>query len=198
MTMTPADDRPVTETATEAAATAATVQRARRGDFDAFEVLYREHVGRIYALCLRLTGDPARAEEATQDAFVRAWRKLDQFRGDSRFSSWLYRLASNVVFMGHRSRRRREARIRPVADLRLVEDAPTALRSEGPAEGTALDLERAIADLPEQGRRVFVLHDVEGHRHEEIARMLGIAVGTSKSQLHRARRSLRRTLGGES
>jgi len=175
------------------------VEQAQRGDLDAFERLYSEYVGRIYALCLRLTADPTRAEEATQDTFVRAWRKLDQFRGDSNFGSWLYRLATNGVFMEHRSRSRREARVLPVADLHLVEPSvrPGRDRQGGDAPHR-LDLERAIAELPPQARQVFVLHDVEGFRHREIADRMGIAVGTSKAHLHRARKMLQEVLGGDS
>jgi RNA polymerase sigma-70 factor (ECF subfamily) len=178
---------------THSGGTATTVDRARRGDTAAFEALYREHVDRIHALCLRLTADPRRAEEATQDAFVRAWQKLDQFRGESHFGSWLYRLATNVVFMEYRSRKRRETRVQPVPDLRLVEGSPSRPAS---ARAEPLDLERAIAQLPTQARQVFVLHDVEGFRHGEIAEQMGIAVGTSKAHLHRARKMLQETLGG--
>ena len=175
------------------------VERARQGDLAAFERVYSEYVGRIYALCLRLTADPTRAEEATQDAFVRAWRKLDQFRGDSNFGSWLYRLATNGVFMEHRSRKRREARVVPVADLHLVEPSavPERDRDTTLAVPQRLDLERAIATLPTQARQVFVLHDVEGFRHREIADQMGIAVGTSKAHLHRARKMLQEVLGGD-
>ena len=173
------------------------VSLARRGDLEAFEQLYRDHVGRIYALCLRLTADPSRAEEATQDAFVRAWRKLGQFRGESSFGSWLYRLATNVVFMEHRSRKRREARLKVVPHLERLDEGTGGPGRQQPADDTALDLERAIATLPDQARQVFVLHDVEGYHHTEIARQLDIAVGTSKSHLHRARRTLQGFLGGE-
>ncbi len=175
------------------------VVQAQRGDLEAFEKVYSEYVGRIYALCLRLTADPTRAEEATQDAFVRAWRKLDQFRGDSNFGSWLYRLATNGVFMEHRSRKRREARVLPVADLHLVEpSAGSPQHRQGAGDSPhRLDLERAIATLPTQARQVFVLHDVEGFRHREIADRMGIAVGTSKAHLHRARKMLQEVLGGD-
>ena len=187
------------------------IHRARSGDRGAFEELYRDHVGRVYALCLRLTGDPMRAEEATQDAFVRAWRKLNLFRGESSFGSWLYRLTTNVVFMEHRSRKRRESRLTAVPDFEQAE-APSGAaggslsgdaarfnpaRQAPPAAYAAIDLERAVARLPEQARQVFVLHDVEGYRHAEIAHLLGMAVGTSKSQLHRARRALQAFLEGE-
>jgi len=149
------------------------IQRAQQGDRAAFEALYRAHSGRVYALCLRLTADRALAEERTQDAFVRAWERLATFRGESAFSSWLYRLTVNEVLLERRAERPRPA--------------------IGGA-GIALDLERAVAALPPGAREVFVLHDVEGYRHEEIAKLTGIAVGTSKAQLFRARRLLREAL----
>jgi len=165
------------------------VRQAQSGDAAAFERLYREQVGRVYALCLRLTADPADAEERTQDVFVRAWQRLGSFRGESAFSSWLHRLAVNVVLGERRGTRRREQRVLPVDD-------PGALERPGrPAGGVEpLDLERAIATLPAGAREVFVLFDVEGYHHEEIAELAGIAVGTSKAQLFRARRLLREML----
>lgn len=135
-----------------------------------------------------MVGDRALAEDLTQEAFVRAWRKLDTFRGDSAFSSWLHRLAVNVVLSRQRSRRRREERIVP------VDDPEDHHRPEAPVAGAAMDLRRAIATLPPAARRVFLLHDVEGLRHAEIAEAMGIAVGTSKAHLHRARKMLREVL----
>jgi len=168
------------------------IHRAQQGDRTAFEALYRAHAGRVYALCLRLTADAAQAEERTQDAFIRAWERLATFRGESAFSSWLYRLTVNEVLLGRRAERRREQRI-------VTTDDPAALerpRGADPASGggSAVDLERAVAALPPGAREVFVLHDVEGYRHEEIAQLAGIAVGTSKAQLFRARRLLREAL----
>ena len=167
----------------------ALVRRAQHGDEGAFRDLYREHVGRIYALCLRLTGDAAAAEERTQDAFIRAWERLRTFRGESAFATWLHRLAVNVVLMERRGSGRRERRVAPASDDPVYEQAATR-----PAAGERLDLEQAIAALPAGAREVFVLFDVEGYSHEEIARMCGIAVGTSKAQLFRARRLLREML----
>ena len=165
------------------------VVRARAGDEAAFESLYREHAGRVYALCLRLSADRGRAAELTQDVFVRCWEKLATFRGESAFGSWLYRLAVNVVWMANRGDRRRENRVVPVAEPDLHE------RDTGAATaGLGIDLERAIATLPEGAREVFVLYDVEGYSHDDIARMTGVAVGTSKAQLFRARRLLRERL----
>jgi len=165
------------------------VRRAHEGAVGAFEALYRANVGRVYALCLRMCGRRDLAEELAQEAFVRAWRNLGSFRGDSAFSTWLHRLTVNVVLGHHRSRVRREARESP-------SDAIGAVAEVAPASepGVSVDLERAIAGLPVGARRVFVLHDVEGYRHEEIGQLLGIAVGTSKAQLHRARRLLREAL----
>lgn len=165
------------------------VERAQRGDQAAFEHLYRKYAGRVYAVCLRLSANAGRAEELTQEAFVRAWHMLATFRGESDFFSWLYRVAVNVVFSDLRSKRRREKRVLATGNL-LYYDKKEA----GGMEGTALDLEKAIAELPKQARTVFILHDVEGYRHEEVAEMMNLSIGTCKSQLHRARRILREAL----
>ncbi len=165
------------------------VARAQAGDMDAFEGLYRTHVGRVYALCLRMTGNPSEAEDLTQEAFVRVWGKLGAFRGESAFPSWLHRLTVNVVLTGLRSRARRRARVVGTDDLTAYE---RQTRTGQP--GDRMDLEQAIAALPEGARRVFVLHDVEGYCHEDIAAMTGLAAGTSKAQLHRARKLLRKVL----
>jgi RNA polymerase sigma factor (sigma-70 family) len=162
------------------------VQQAQMGDTRAFEQLYRENVGRIYALCLRLCADPVRAEELTQDVFVRAWEKLSGFRGESAFSSWLHRLAVNVVLGERRSTVRRGAREVETEDLSVYE-APT--RAADPGE--QLDLQRAIEQLPESARTVFVMYEVEGYGHAEIAELTGRAEGTSKALLHRARKLLK-------
>lgn len=164
------------------------VQRAQAGDEAAFEALYRENAGRVYALCLRMLADEREAKERTQDVFVRAWERLGSFRGDSAFSTWLHRLAVNVVLMEGRAKGRR--REDPFAD---EDDAPAA-----PGERDVhdrLDIERAIAKLPPGARRVLVLHDIEGYQHGEIAGMVGIAEGTSKAHLFRARRLLKEALG---
>lgn len=175
---------------TEAAPAAdLTVRRAQQGETAAFEQLYREHVGRVYALCLRMAGDRGRAEELTQDVFVRAWEKLGSFQGRSSFGTWLHRLAVNVVLGERRSEGVRVHRV-------FGTDAPEKFETAGrpPEPGHRMDLERAVAALPPGARAAFVLHDVEGYRHEEIAEMQGSAVGTSKAQLHRARRLLREAL----
>lgn len=165
------------------------VRAAQAGDLAAFEGLYAASVGIVHALCLRLAGNPALAEELTQDVFVRAWQKLATFRGESAFATWLTRLAVNVVLSERRARRARDAHLAPADDLEAFGAAAPA----APA-GTALDLERAMRALPPQARHVFVLHDVEGWKHAEIARATGLAVGTCKAHLHRARRLLREVL----
>ncbi|HEX9188300.1 MAG TPA: RNA polymerase sigma factor [Vicinamibacteria bacterium] len=166
------------------------VRDAQNGDLLAFERLYRENERKVFALCLRLSSDAALAEELTQEAFVRAWRKLDGFRGDSAFSSWLYPIAVNVALSERRSRRRRDLRIVATDDPASLERTPGAPRPE-----TGFDIEKAMAGLPPGARAVFVLHDVEGRTHDEIAAMLNLAPGTSKAQLFRARRLLREALG---
>ena len=166
------------------------VERAQGGDEEAFGALYRTHVGRVHALCLRLAGDAQAAAELTQDVFVRVWEALPSFRGESAFGSWLHRIAVNV-FLGHkRATGRRERRVFSTEEPARLERAEHITR--GP--GLGLDLEQAIAALPPGARTVFVLHDVEGYQHGEIARMTGIAEGTSKAQLFRARRLLREAL----
>ena len=165
------------------------VREAQNGDFLAFERLYRDNERKVFALCLRMSSDAALAEELTQEVFVRAWRKLGTFRGDSAFSSWLYPMTVNVALTERRSRRRRDARIVATEDPAQLEKAPRAPRPEA-----GFDLEKALATLPPGARAVFVLHDVEGRTHEEIAALLNLASGTSKAQLHRARRLLREVL----
>ena len=165
---------------------AALLPRARAGDRDAFDGLYALTVARVYGLCLRMSGSTGEAERLTQDTYVRAWTKLDSFRGDAEFGTWLHRVAVNVVLQDRRSAQRRLERVEYADAL----DAPA--RAAEP--GLRLDLERAIAALPPGARAALVLHDVEGYKHEEIARMTGSAVGTIKAQLHRARRLVRRAL----
>lgn len=161
----------------------ADVAAAAGGDRRAFERLYRRHGQRVFALCLRMTADRSLAEELVQDVFVRVWHKLGTFRGDAAFGSWLHRVAVNVV-LG------RPARPRETGNEALLHEAP----ARAVPVGDRLDLEGAIAGLPEGARRVFVLHDVEGYTHEEIGMLLGITSGGSKAQLHRARLLLREAL----
>lgn len=167
------------------------VRRAQAGDPAAFERLYRQEVGHVYAVCLRMAANTREAETLTQDTFVRAWRHLDSFRGESAFSTWLHRIAVNVVLGAQRSARRREARVRSTDDL-----APYDAPATHPGPEARMDLEKSIAALPEQARAVLVLHDIEGYKHAEIGAMMGIAPGTSKAHLHRARTLLKATLAG--
>jgi RNA polymerase sigma-70 factor, ECF subfamily len=169
----------------------ACVRRAQAGDVDAFEILYRKHAGKVYALCLRLMGDRSAASELMQDVFIRAWRSLSTFRGDSAFSSWLHRLAVNTMLENLRSDSRRETRVLAMDDTSRL---PGAARSSGIE--LKMDMDEAIASLPRGARLAFVLHDVEGYQHQEIARQLSVSVGTVKAQLHRARRLLRERLEG--
>jgi RNA polymerase sigma-70 factor (ECF subfamily) len=163
------------------------VRQAASGSLSAFEALYRQNIGRVFAVCLRMTGSRSLAEDLAQDAFVRAWERLASFDGRSAFSTWLHRVTVNVV-LGHK----RWADRRGGTKTTLAPEAHHAVGRTEPAD--AVDLERAILGLPERARLVFVLHDVEGYRHTEIAEIVGIAEGTSKAQLHRARRLLREVL----
>jgi RNA polymerase sigma-70 factor (ECF subfamily) len=165
------------------------VRAAQKGDVVAFGRLYRAHVGRVYALCLRLTADTARAEALAQDSFVKAWERLATFRGESPFAAWLRQVTVNVVMGDRRASSRRLRRVAPTDDDAVLE-APAAPRMDA----ERLDLERAIRVLPETARTVFVLHEVEGYGHEEIASLMGIAEGTSKAHLHKARGKLQELL----
>lgn len=163
------------------------MEKAQAADTAAFEKLYRAHVDRVYGLCLRMTGNVSEAEDCTQDAFIQAWQKLDRFRGDSAFGTWMHRVAVNVVLGRMRKSKREQDRIKVVAEF-----APT---SEKANDGGGLqDFEEAINALPSGARHVFVLNAVYGYSHEETGDMLGIAAGTSKAQLHRARRLLTQQL----
>ncbi len=167
------------------------VEKAQAGDRLAFEQLYRSHCDRIYALCWRMCGgDRGLAEDMVQEAFVRAWSKLDLFRGDSKFGTWLHRLTVNVVLSDRRIRVKRLQRERE-----MVDDVERTLVGDRDVfAGLRKDLEAAIAGLPERARTVLVLYDIEGYRHKEIAEMTGMAVGSSKAQLHRARKLVREVL----
>lgn len=164
------------------------VALAARGDRLAFERLYRRHADRVFSLCARMVADRGEAEELTQDVFVRAWEKLSLYRGESAFSTWLHRLTVNLVLNHRKSASRRRGREIDDPD-QLEGQADRAVQP-----GVRMDLEQAIASLPPGARRVFVLHDVEGYKHEEIADLLGVTAGGSKAQLHRARRLLREAL----
>ncbi len=161
----------------------ALVRRAKNNDVAAYEALYRRHVGRVFALCRRLTRDQDTAEDLTQDAFVQAWRKLADFRGDSAFGSWLYRIATNLALSYLRSQKN-------FAQSLVDEDLPEHRETTD----LQIGIEQAIAGLPDGARAVFVLYAVEGHTHDEVAALLGIAQGSSKAQLHRARTLLKAAL----
>ena len=164
------------------------VALAAAGDVSAFERVYQAHLPRVHSLVRRMTGGRD-TDEVTQDVFVRVWQKLGTFRGDSAFSTWLHRLAVNVVIERFRAETLRRQRIREGDD---IFDTIAAPRRSG---DLSMDFEAALAKLPDGAREIFVLHDVEGHKHHEIAALLDISVGTSKAQLHRARMMLRRHLG---
>lgn len=165
----------------------ALIALARGGNARAFEALYHAHAARVHALCLRMAGQRSLAEDLTQEAFVLAWRALPAFRGASRFGTWLHRIAVNAVLAHLRSRD--DWRFDTEADAEAIAAEPAPV-----GRGALIDLERAIAALPPGARGVFVLHDIEGFEHAEIAGLLGIAEGTSKAHLHRARRLLARRL----
>lgn len=176
----------------DAEAEGAWVQAASRGDTAAFEALYRRHAGRVHGVIGRLVGHHGtRAEDLTQEAFVRAWQALPAFRFESAFSTWLHRLAVNTALMDLRSQRSRPQHEGDDDAFELLGQADSA----GHTTALSMDLERAVASLPPRARAVLVLYDVEGWKHEEIAAELGMAVGSSKAQLHRARNLLRERLG---
>ena len=162
-----------------------TVERARRGDADAFEQLYREHSSWVYALARRMAEDETLAKDMTQEIFIRLWQKIGSFRGESEFTTWFRRIAINVCLNKVGDERRRTKRVFITDDVASFETASRARTTE-----TNIDLERAIGALPAHARTVFVLHEVEGYKQREIAEMTGVAEGTVKSQLHRARKLL--------
>ncbi|HEY9480181.1 MAG TPA: RNA polymerase sigma factor [Gemmatimonadaceae bacterium] len=166
---------------------------AASGDRRAFERLYRAHVDRVFSICVRMSGSRTQGEELTQDVFVRAWEKLPLFRGESAFSTWLHRVAVNVVLSDRKVQSRESSRVSPADSDES--DFDSVLGSvAAPLVAERMDLEAAIALLPPGARKVFVLHDVEGFTHEEIAQQMGVTSGGSKAQLHRARMLLREAL----
>ena len=168
----------------------ACIRRAQQSDTRAFEELYRMHVDKVYGLCLRMTGNVSEAEDCVQEAFIQAWNKLSKFRGDSAFATWLHRIAVNAVLGRMRKSKREQDRIQAAAE---ISPAPASFEDSGELR----DLSNAVDRLPEGARHVFVLSGIYGYSHEEASRMLGIAVGTSKAQLHRARRLLAQQLEEE-
>lgn len=179
--------RMVTAESDMAADEAAWIKQAQRSDARAFEAIYRLHVDKVYGLCLRMTGNASEAEDCTQEAFIQAWRKLGKFRGDSALATWLHRIAVNTVLGRIRKSKREQDRIQAATDR-----APVPLATND--TGELRDLSEAVDRLPAGARHVFVLHAVYGYSHDEAASMLGIAAGTSKAQLHRARRLLSQQL----
>jgi len=174
------------------------IARAQRGEESAFEALYHAHKRRVYHLCFRMIGNTAEAEELTQEAFLRVFRKIHMFRGDSAFSTWLHRLSVNVVLMRLRKKRVTEISFECGDDNQESERPPRDFGAPDLSLTGVVDrltLKRAVAKLPKGCRKVFVLHDVLGCEHHEIAAKLGYSIGTSKSQLHKARMRLRRLLG---
>jgi RNA polymerase sigma-70 factor (ECF subfamily) len=172
------------------------IERAKQGDAEAFEVLYNLHKRRVYSLCLRMTANTAAAEDLTQEAFLQLFRKIGTFRGESAFSTWLHRMAVNVVLMQLRKKGL------PVVSLEdsLDSEQETPKKELGTADPSLagsidrLQLQRAVETLPPGYRTIFLLHDVEGYEHNEIADMVGCSIGNSKSQLHKARMKLRELL----
>jgi len=172
------------------------IERAKQGDADAFEALYDLHKRRVYSLCLRMTANTAAAEDLTQEAFLQLFRKIGTFRGESAFSTWLHRMAVNVVLM---QLRKKGLPVVPLEDTMETEEE--GARKEPGAEDPRLagsvdrlQLQQSIAALPPGYRMIFLLHDVEGYEHNEIAEMVGCSIGNSKSQLHKARMKLREIL----
>ncbi|HTL42794.1 MAG TPA: sigma-70 family RNA polymerase sigma factor [Vicinamibacterales bacterium] len=176
------------------AAEMALVERCRNGELGAFEEVYRAHAGRLYSLAWRMVGNPTDAEDLVQEIFLSAHRKLDSFRGEAALGTWLYRLAMNQILDHLRSRAARAGQLTDgIEDATLIEDAMAHKLDASAID--RVDLERAMAQLPEGCRAAFVLHDVEGLEHREVAEVLGVAEGTSKSQVHKARLRLRVLLG---
>jgi RNA polymerase sigma-70 factor (ECF subfamily) len=166
------------------------IAAAREGDMRAFEHLYRSHSGKVMGLCLRMTRRRDVAEDCVQQTFIQAWRKLDAFEGRSNFGTWLHRIAVNQVLARSRSHETRDESDEEATTLHAT---TVSERTDG--VGDMMDLERALALLPRGARHVVVLQTVYGYSHEEVAEMLGVAVGTCKAQLHRGRQQLRRLMG---
>jgi RNA polymerase sigma-70 factor (ECF subfamily) len=164
------------------------ISLAKAGDKNAFEKLYRMHVSRTYAICFRMVTDKNTAEELTQDVFVKVWEKLNSFKGESKLSTWIYKIAVNTSLHELRRRKRWFARFKNLNVLLNFDKKVSISVTE------SIDLEKAVSYLPEKARLVFLLHDVEGYRHDEISELLSIKTGTTKAQLHRARKLLRETM----
>lgn len=170
--------------------TLALIEEAKNGNKDAFHRLYEQYIGQVYALCLRLTGQHALAEEAAQEVFIQVWGKLDNYQGDSKFSTWLHSVTSNVTIS---YLRRQKSFWQKILNL---EESP-AMHETSQASAGDVELDKYIMRLPERARIVFVLHAIEGYRHEEIAGMMSMAVGSSKAQFHRAKGLIKEWMGYE-
>jgi RNA polymerase sigma-70 factor (ECF subfamily) len=168
-------------------------RRCRDGDAGAFEAIYRQHAGRLYNLAVRMSGSVHEAEDLLQEVFLQAYRKMGSYRGEASLGTWLYRLGVNHCLDRLRGRRAKQERVTDSLDVEGRPE-PAAAPAAALAAVSRMDLERAIGQLPDGSRAAFLLHDVEGFEHREIAAMLGVAVGTSKSQVHKARLRLRRIL----
>ena len=189
------------ETPIDERSEAETIRLAQAGNADAFERIYTAHSRRIYGLCFRMTGNPTLAEDLTQDVFLQVFRKIHTFRAESAFSTWLYRLAVNIVLMRRRVKTLNETSLEATnetegATFTRKEMGRVDMRVAGVVD--RVNLRRALSHLPRGYRQIFVLHDVLGYEHHEIAEALGCSIGNSKSQLHKARLRLRATLRNES
>lgn len=164
------------------------IEAAKSGDRGAYQQIYHQHIGQVYALCFRLTGDKCNAEEAAQEVFIQVWQKLQNFKGDSKFSTWLHSVTSNVTISYLRKQKGWWQK------MLNIEDSPVM---EMPSEGLSadIDLDEYIVRLPERARIVFVLHAIEGYRYEEIAERMNIAVGSCKAQFHRAKQLMKEWMG---
>jgi RNA polymerase sigma-70 factor, ECF subfamily len=178
------------------------IRLAQEGNSEGFERLYRLHSRRVYSLCLHMSKDPLEAEDFTQDAFLQAFRKIQSFRGDSLFSTWLHRLTVNIVLMGFRQRKRPKVSLDEALELNEESRKPTVEFSQPDLTLNGvidrINLVKAINQLPRGCKKMLLLHDIQGYKHDEISRMVGCSVENSKSQLHRARRRLRRLLPNHS
>jgi RNA polymerase sigma-70 factor, ECF subfamily len=185
---------PLKKTIASGLSEAEAIERAKQGDEESFKGLYSLHKRRVYSLCLRMTGNTAEAEDLTQEAFLQLYRKIATFRGESAFSTWLHRLAVNVVLMRLRKKGLPEVSLEETLEPQQEDGPRKDIGTRDNVLAGSIDrinLERAIESLPPGYRMIFVLHDIEGYEHNEIAEMLGCSIGNSKSQLHKARMKLR-------
>ncbi|MBO1254380.1 sigma-70 family RNA polymerase sigma factor [Alteromonas sp. 5E99-2] len=166
------------------------IKAVQDGNKQAYHMLYQQYIGRVYGLCYRLTGDKMLAEDTTQEVFIQLWRKIGNYKGDSKFSTWLHTVASNITISYLRKQKSW------IQNIFNIEDS-VAMNAEAEASSCSVDLEGHIIRLPERARIVFVLHAIEGYRHDDIATMTGMAVGSSKAQFHRAKQLLKEWMGND-